>query len=506
MRELHLPSLPSRMHLPALLTLPVAALLACGTPPAAPPEYPARAAASAAPADPASTATADGPHACPRSTALSAEGVQEELTCLLQQYVRIDTTNPPGNELAAARFLSAVLQRDGIASQVIESAPGRANLIARLPGKTPGQALVLMHHMDVVPAVAARWQAPPFAGEVHDGMLWGRGSLDNKGSGIGELLAVLMLKRLGITPPRDIILLAVADEEAGGGHGARFLMQSHRALFDDVAYVLGEGGAILDFGGGARLYSVERAQKAPLWLRLTASGKAGHGSSPRPDAASHTLVRALARLEAHRFPVRVLPEVQALFQARAQGMPEAARAPLMDLRGALRDKTFAAQFLADPHQAALVQNTLSITMLSGSDKENVLPGEASAVLDLRLLPGEDAAAVTEEVRRVMAEPGIRVDTLLSWKAHTSPADTPLFAAIAELAAERDPGAAVAANVIGGFTDCNAFRAAGIHCYGFMPMRLSPTSFPLIHGDDERASLSALSRSVVDLAALVQIPR
>lgn len=498
------------------LSLPLPVLLcacAAGKPPpphTPPPPVMAAPVVPAAPAQPQGQAAASPSPpllpTCPRAAALDAAAVRTELLCLLQHYIRIDTTNPPGNERAAARFLQAVLQRDGIEAELLESAPGRANLIARLPGATSEGALVLMHHMDVVPADPAGWQVPPFEGVERDGQLWGRGSLDNKGAGVAQLMAVLLLKRLQIALPHDVILLAVADEEAGGGFGARWLMQHHRDRFEGVSGVLGEGGAILDLGGEHPLYSVELAQKAPLWLRVTAAGRAGHGSAPYPGAATHVLVRALSRLQAHSFPIRVLPEVQAVFSARARAMSAAERRRFEQLERSLKDPAFARRFLDNAHDAALVHDTLSITMLEGSDKENVIPSSASAVLDLRLLPGEDAAEVTAEVVRVMAEPSLQVETLLSWQAHASPRDTPLFAAIEQLAATRHPGAPVAANVIGGFTDCNAFRAAGITCYGFVPVRLRPGSFPLIHGKDERVDLADLSQAAVDLAALLQIPR
>jgi acetylornithine deacetylase/succinyl-diaminopimelate desuccinylase-like protein len=421
----------------------------------------------------------------------------------LQHYVRLDTTNPPGNELYAARFLARVLEREGIAAQIIESAPGRANVYARLPGRGQSKALLLLHHMDVVPASADEWSVPPLSAIVRDGYVWGRGALDNKGAGVVGLMTMLMFKRLQIPLARDLVLLGVADEEAGGAYGARFLLERRPELFADVGFVLNEGGAIVRLEGGGVMYSVELAQKAPLWLRLTASGPSGHASAPRSDAASHALVRALARLEAHRFPIRVLPEVQAVFVARAQGKPEAERERYAQLEHSLQDPALRERLLADPRDAALLRNTLAITVLEGSDKENVLSPQASAVLDLRLLPGEDAAAVRAELVRVMAEPAVEVETLLSWTAHASPRETELFAAIEAFARRRDPGAPVAPNVIGGFTECNAFRARGITCYGFLPLRLAFDDFSRIHGKDERIAVVALTQGVLDLTALVE---
>ena len=482
------------MYFRPLAALGALCLVACGVQPAREPAP----AADAPPSQQASVAPAE----CPRAASLDPKLVSEELVCLLRQYIQIDTTNPPGNELVAAQFLKRVLAREGIDAQLIESAPGRANLIARLPGKSRGPALMLMHHMDVVPASAEEWSVPPLSATVKEGRVWGRGSLDNKGGGTAELLAVLLAKRLGVALERDVVLLAVADEESGGGVGARWLVEKHPELFEDVGLILNEGGGILELPGGNLLYTVEIAQKAPLWLRVTARGASGHGSAPSPSAASAVLVRALARLADHHFPIVVLPEVQAVFSARVPSMPEAQRASYSQLDKALKDAAFRRQFEQDPHDAALVHNTLAITMLSGSNKENVISERASAVLDLRLLPGQDPELVTRELRALMAEPSLEVETLLSWKAYRSSKDTPLFAAIERLAHARHPNAPVAANVIGGFTDCNAFRAHDKTCYGFLPMQITLDDIGRIHGKDERIGIDALTDAVLALHALV----
>jgi acetylornithine deacetylase/succinyl-diaminopimelate desuccinylase-like protein len=444
---------------------------------------------------------------CPRALAFDQRAIADEMVCLLSHYVQIDTTNPPGNEIAAARFLERVVGREGIPVDVIEAAPGRANLIARLrgrgKGKGNGRAMMLMHHMDVVPASADEWSVPPLSGTVRDGQVWGRGTLDNKGSGVVGLMTLLLLKRLAVPIERDLVFLAVADEEAGGGYGARWLTEHRQELFEDVEFVLNEGGGILHMGGGRVVYGVELAQKAPLWLRVTARGTSGHGAAPGPESAVSVLVRALARLANHRFPLVVLPEVQAMFAARAAAMPEALRGRYGDLGASLKDEAFREQFLSDARNAALVQNTVAITMLAGSAKENVISERASAVLDVRLLPGQETEPVIRELASVMGECSLELEPILSWRAYTSPRDTALFAAIETLAKQRDPGAPVTTHVIGGFTDCNAFRAKGIVCYGFMPVRLTPEDLTRVHGKDERVPIEPLSRAVLDLYALVR---
>ena len=479
------------------------AVVACG-PPAAPTQ-PNEAASPDPPAEVASSAPATPPPAaeCPRAMATELPAIRAEVECLLQEYVRLDTTNPPGNEIVAARFLERVLGREGIPSQIVESAPGRANLIARVRGREPGHALMLVHHMDVVPASPAEWRVPPFSGTLQGGYVWGRGSLDDKGMGVAHLVTLAILARLGMVPAHDVVLLGVADEESGGGQGVRWLLEHQRAWFQGVEFVLNEGGAILEFAPGQLVYGVELAQKAPLWLKLTARGVSGHGSAPADNTATAVLVRALARLAQHRFPIVVIPEVQAMFAARTASLPEAQRAPFRDLGRSLKDPKFQKKFLENPRDAAMVRNTLAITMLSGSDKENVISERASAVLDIRLLPGQEATAVTDALKRVMAEPSIEVESLLGWTARSSPRDTPLFSAIERLARARHPGAPVTANVIGGFTDCNAFRTENIVCYGFHPMRVKLDELHAIHGKDERIDTTALAESVLGLHELLR---
>jgi acetylornithine deacetylase/succinyl-diaminopimelate desuccinylase-like protein len=469
----------------------------------------ARAATPSTPtAVPAALSSAPALVDCPRATSLDRAAVAAEVSCRLQQYVRLSTVNPPGNELVAARFLTEVLKRDGIDAQVIESAPGRANLYARLPATVPATpaagAIMLVHHMDTVPFSAEEWTVPPLEARIADGYLWGRGSFDDKAGGAVSLLTMLLVKRLAIPLSRDLIVLAVADEEAGGNFGARYLVQQHEQLFAGVDMVLNEGGGVLELGEGKVAYSVELSQKAPLWLRITAHGPSGHGSTPKPDSAVNVLLRALARLNAHPFEMVVLPEVAAMFAERAAAMPEPKKKLYADLARSLRNPAFKKEFTSDPSQAALTHNTLSITMLGASDKENVIAPTAWAIADARLLPGQDAQKVTAELVAAMHEQAIDVQPILSWNSFASPANTPLFAAIRALAQQRDPGAPVTSNVIGGFTDCNAFRSIGLLCYGFFPMHVRMEEIERIHGKDERVSLDSLTGGVLDMLTLLQL--
>ena len=419
--------------------------------------------------------------------------LEREGEALLSRYLQLDTTNPPGNERLAAEFWRDVFEQAGIESQLFEAAPGRANIYARLRGDGTKPAVVLMHHMDVVPADARFWQKPPFSGEIRDGAVWGRGALDVKGMGVANALVLLALAREGGPRAADVIFLGVADEEAGGARGAGFMLERHFALFEGAGVVLNEGGYIaLGPGGEPAYYAVEIAQKTPCWLRLVARGMPGHGSVPRPGTAPDRLVAALAKLAAYETPLRVLPLVQRFHADTAHLEPELARrAQLRDLRAALRDPAFAREFTANPRTNAAVRNTFSLTVLQGSNQTNVIPAEATAELDARLLPDEDPAAFRAELARRIGDPAIQIETLLSFPPASSPADHELFAVLREIAARDHRGAVVTTPLALGFTDCHYFRTREIPCYGFMPFQLAESDYALVHGNDERLSLANL---------------
>ena len=427
---------------------------------------------------------------------LDWKALEDEAVATLSRYIQIDTTNPPGNELKAAGFLKSILDKEGIDARVIESAPGRANLYARLRGNGSKKAVVLMHHMDVVPADAKSWQEPPFSGLVKGGEIWGRGSLDNKNGGVIGLMTLLALKRQGIALKGDVIFLGTADEEAGGLFGLSYLLEKHPDLFTNVGVVLNEGGGIrLDDDGRARLYSVGVAEKVPLWLRLTAPGTPGHAASPGDNQAVLKLVAALNRLSAYQSPIKVIPEVQKFYADSAPTAPAKRREQYLDLRKALQDSTFAAEFLKERSNNARVRNTISITGIKGSDKINVIPAEASAEVDVRLLPGEEPQAFINELRRVLADDSIKIEVLLSRRAATSPTSPEAMKVIADYAKSHDPGTPIFYPMGPGFTDCHFFRAKGIPCLGFLPQRSTPSSEGLVHGVDERIPVERLASAI-----------
>ena len=432
------------------------------------------------------------------------EALEDEAVATLSRYIKIDTTNPPGNELKAAAFLKSILDKEGIETRVIESAPGRANLYARLRGNDSKKAVVLMHHMDVVPAEAKLWKEPPFSGLVKGAEIWGRGSLDNKGGGVMELMTLLVLKRQNISLKGDVIFIGTADEEAGGMHGAGFLLEKHADLFKDVSVVLNEGGGIrVGDDGRTRLYSVGIAEKVPLWLKLTAPGTPGHAASPGDNQAVLKLVAALNRLAGYQSPIKVVPEVQKFYADSAATAPANRREQYLDLRKSLQDPSFAAEFLKDRTNNARVRNTISITGIKGSDKINVIPAEATAEVDVRLLPGEEPQTFIEELRRVLADDSIKIEILLSRTAATSPASPEAMKVITDYAKTNDPGAAVLFSVGTGFTDCHFFRAKGIPCLGFLPQRSTPNSEGLVHGVDERISVERLNAAIRAMYEIVR---
>jgi acetylornithine deacetylase/succinyl-diaminopimelate desuccinylase-like protein len=419
--------------------------------------------------------------------------LEGEAATLLSRYIQVDTTNPPGNEIKAARFLKEVFDRAGIEAKIIESVPGRGNIYARLRGDGSKKGTVLLNHMDVVPAEAKLWKEPPFSGKNKDGVIWGRGSLDDKGAAIMELAAMLALKRQKVPLKGDVIFLGTADEEAGGALGAGYLVDKHPELFKDVGLVLNEGGGIrLAEDGRARLYNVSVAEKTPLWLKLTTSGTPGHGATPGSDLAVNKLLLALGRVMSYQSPIKVVPEVQKFYADTAAGELEPRRAGYRDLRASLEDSAFRVEFLKDPRNSANVRNTIAITGIKGSDKVNVIPATAVAELDVRLLPGEDPKVFIDELRRAIDDASMKIEVMLSFPAATSPPHPEAMKVITEFAKTHDPGAPVVAPLVRGFTDCHFFREKGIPCLGFMPHRSTPSGEGLVHGVDERVTVESLN--------------
>jgi acetylornithine deacetylase/succinyl-diaminopimelate desuccinylase-like protein len=417
----------------------------------------------------------------------------EETIDLLRRYLMIDTTNPPGNEIEGARFLAGVLAKDGVDSEIVESAPGRANLLARLEGDGSLGGIVLHHHIDVVYADRRYWTVDPFGGVVANGCLYGRGAIDMKSTGILQLAAVLAIKRAKLPLERDLVLLASADEEAGSRFGVQWVTEHRRHWLAGAEYALGELGAIEHRPAWtAPLGRIAVSEKTGLPLRLTARAEPGHGSMPWPDSAPHRLVRALDRLLGAERAPRVLPEVQDSFARLARVMAAGQRDGFDDLARSLEDAVFRQRFLANRMWAAMVRTTFALTMLRGSEKRNVIPPEAVAEIDCRLLAGDDADEVVDWVRKAVDDAQVEVQAIARAKRpNLSSPDTELYKVLAGTLERRRPGTVVAPLILTGYTDNWSFRDCGLHAYGFSPFVLDEGEGLRIHGNDERISLENL---------------
>ena len=436
-----------------------------------------------------------------RAAGIDWAQIGEEASTFLSQYVQIDTTNPPGNEIPAAEFLAARFHGAGLEAQVFQSESGRGSVLARLRGSGARRPVVLLNHLDVVPADPAGWTHPPFGGEIDGGYVWGRGAIDCKGIGVVEAMALIAMKRAGIQLSRDVIFLGTADEEEGGEKGAGWFVDKHFDELGNPEFVLNEGGGIHQDPDGHRAYEVGVAEKTPFWLRLTATGTGGHGSTPRPDSAVVRLIRALDRIDRFEPRVRVVPEVQRYYRALAAVYTGETRKRYEDLTAALRDPAFRTEFLAQPRDAALVRDTIAPTVLRGGAKTNVVPRSASAELDCRLLPGEDSQAFLDHLKATVGDDDIHFEVLLNFPSSSSDVDTALYRAIAAEARKR--GRPVVPSVLRGFTDSHFFRERGVAAYGFVPVVITPEEGETVHGIDERMSLQNLRDGPRRLVEILQ---
>jgi acetylornithine deacetylase/succinyl-diaminopimelate desuccinylase-like protein len=419
----------------------------------------------------------------------------------LKAYVEIDTTNPPGNEIAGARYLAGILETADIGYEIVESSPGRGNVWARLDGgDEPG--LILLHHIDVVPATRDAWRTDPLRAVEQDGYLAGRGTLDTKALGIIHLEALLALKRRGKALNRDVMFLATADEEAGGLLGAGWLLENRPEIFRGMGYLLNEGGVGIRTAEHTR-FQVEVAQKRPYWLRLTAADEPGHGSSPRPTSAPGRLIAALHRIQTSPFEPRLIEPVRAMFLGIAPSEAAHWRAPLQNIDQAIKDAGFLARLQAQkPGLHALTRNTCSITMLSGSQKINVVPPMASAELDCRILPDQDAAEFIAAIRDRVADDQIQVEEIMLFAAAQSPTDTELFRLLEQTNGRAYAGVPTIPGVSSGFTDSHFFRDVGIVSYGYSPVVIAETDLAGVHGNNERISIDAFNKAVQMMTDIV----
>jgi acetylornithine deacetylase/succinyl-diaminopimelate desuccinylase-like protein len=405
---------------------------------------------------------------------------------LLQEYVRIDTSNPPGDTRKAADFLAAIFEREGIPVTRYESAPGKAILFARLTATMSpptGKAIILLHHMDVVPADRSQWKVDPFGATIEGNELWGRGAFDMKGQGIAHVLAFLRLKRERVPLARDVILLAEPDEEVGGALGARWMIANHYPELDPE-YVIDEGGfGSRDlFAAGKLVYGVSVAEKKIVWLKVRAEGVAGHGSQPSDQNPNDRLVRALGRLLNE-------PASQASGERPANGL--AAQPTVLDIMKA-RVGTFAVNKFTNAIQHSTIALTWIRSGVGDPPKINVIPSVAEAGLDCRVLPGTTRDQWIEEIKRRLGDPALKIELVNeSDDPVVTPHDTPLYRSLEAALKRRHPDAVVTPMLIPYGTDSNAFRPKGVRSYGIFPAILSADTVSSMHGDAERAPLDGI---------------
>jgi acetylornithine deacetylase/succinyl-diaminopimelate desuccinylase-like protein len=425
----------------------------------------------------------------PRELPIDWPAVKAEATEILSTYVRINTTNPPGGEEAGALFLRDVLARDGVKATLHDAGDARVSLSARFPAARKGRKpIVLLSHIDVVPVEREHWKVDPFSGEVRDGVLWGRGTLDMKGMCVMEMLVALLAKRHGLKLTRDLVLVAVADEEEGGRKGIHYLRESAPELLD-AEWVFNEGAyGLCEFmGQKTKLFGLAPSEKSPCWVRLVARGAPGHASVPHANNAVAHLVGALARIEAREQRARVTPAVDAMFRTlRGRGMvPEQ-----LDWKDPATIEMLAS---VDAHLGAITRDTVNLTGLRAGRKHNVIPATAEATLDCRLLPGTTPNAFVEELRQLIDDPSIEIERVLEHESGESSLDSPVAKVVAEVIAERyGDEAAVLPMLCPAFTDSHAYRAAGAAAYGFTPALLTREELASVHGHNERISVDNLA--------------
>lgn len=417
---------------------------------------------------------------------------------LLQRYIRIDTTNPPGNEGPAAEFIESILAETGIESTIVKSPGGRPNLFARLKGKQ-GRAVCLMHHMDVVPCDKDRWSADPYGGEIRDGAVWGRGALDMKGQGLTQVLAFCDLAAAiesgDVELERDALLVAVSDEEDGGDEGARWLLDEHT---DAVACeeLLTEGGAgLLDALPGVDTFACSTTEKSYLWLRLKAEAQPGHGGIPPDDQAILNLIDLLTELRKAAKSMRMSPPVANLYTSLADAVPASLKFAIKAAAGPAGPAILPliAKRLG-PAQRALLRDSISITQLDAGYKANVVPGTAEATVDYRLLPDTDLDAHLESVRKTAGRFNVAVEVLGKGTAEGISPLGQLGEALERSCIESAPHARFVESVTPAFTDSRFWRAKGTSCLGLLPSLLPADVLATIHGDDERIPIDEYLRA------------
>ncbi len=427
----------------------------------------------------------------------------DEAVSWLSAYLSRDTSNPPGGEKEGTDFLGSILADEGIEFRVIESAPGRTNLLARLKGDGEGKPLILLNHVDVVPADPARWTYPPFSGKVAEGYIWGRGALDMKGMGIMELAAFILAHRQNLELRRDLVFLAVADEEEGGGKGIEHLLKNYPEELEADVVINEGGGGYMTFIPEHPLMMVATSEKYGLWLKLTRRGQGGHGSMPSGRGALENLVHALERLLNRPRPLRITPIVEKIFACLAQHwdilQPYQEDSSTENLKRLIEEHNLT----AIPSLNAILRDTFSLNMMQAGVKINVIPDEAEAQLDCRLLPDTQAEEFLSYIKEALDDEEVEIEKIMGGDpAPESPVESPFFEAIAAAIQANYPQGIVTPLILPGLSDSRFFRRLGIPTYGFVPVLLDLEALGSVHGVDEKISIEDLRLGVKTLYDLV----
>ncbi len=420
--------------------------------------------------------------------------LNDDVIQLVRQFLRIDTTNPPGNEEKAILFLEAILKKEGISSLIFSPAPGRANIMAWIEGKKKGKPVILLSHIDVVSAKKDEWDTDPFGGELVDGFVYGRGAIDMKSQAICLLLAFIQYYKYGIIPERDMVYLATCDEEVGGKYGVEYMLEKVPQL-RDASFVLSEGGFIQEDEGFAHA-QISVAEKKLSQFMIKATGTGGHGSRPHKDSANAKIINASASILSYQWPMKPTAVASAYLDGIFKGKKDRGYA-FKNLTEALRNKRFRASMEEVPLYNALLRNTVTPTILKGGEKINVIPTESSAYFDARLLPTEKREDFFKRIERLAGKDVevVRVNDSIS-ESVSSGYSNRYFKGIRAVIEDMEGEAlAVLPYITTGATDLRYFRDLGITAYGFFPIALSSDEVLRMHGKNERISVENIQRGL-----------
>ena len=420
---------------------------------------------------------------------------------LLRNFLRIDTTNPPGNEEKAALFLQDILRREGIPAEVYQAVAGRANVLSRIKGRLDGKPVILLGHIDVVPAKREEWACDPFAAEIKDGFIYGRGTIDMKAQVICQLVSFIELARSGVAPKRDVIFLATCDEEVGGSHGVEFMLDRVPGL-KDASFVLSEGGCMFEENGSVHA-QISVTEKKLAQFILKASGRGGHGSTPHGDNANEKIVAASRNILSYKWPLKAMPVTSAyLDEVLKEQFLGNAQFP--GLKKALQSKKWRDCLERNEIYNSILRNTVTLTILKGGEKVNVIPSESCAYFDARLLPSETHARFFARVKKLAGD-----DVVIERIGENIPSPTPsrynslFFQGIKEAIRSVKGNIPVLPFVTTGATDMRYFRGLGIPAYGFFPVTLTKDEHMRMHSKDERISLASISEGLEGSRAIAK---